>query len=573
MPPKATLTLAALLASGAAALASDRIVVNFVDDRSRIGYAQLVFDGDEDGSLTLFERWCFNDSRMCDARIISVPAGFKRFFETEIKAPVTIELDDVIIRLNEFVGLDARLIATTSARGEVFRDFQILQGDNRPVAAHPEAQPTSIITLTADDGSGEEMLVYSAGNGDETGDVFAGVGTVVRLPASMCGQIAETCTSFTFEPAGEAFPLWVNGQTSQDEPEFVFHEDLEITLFRDGNDLAAEIIQYLDNDQQRHVRFGGSVAVGNNESASSALDCTPREPSIGSVDYHIFRDADGVCIGTLSWAVVPDPIATIKLARDWCGAGQCDALQLASDSFKGENFPTRFWEGKTNRPSLELQPSDDGWGAPVGLFTSDGRIMIRMAPAARANGDNPASTSIPASISDGETYKISEIPGPLGIYAILQDRTDLEGIANIGDNLCLFSPVIYPRGGRIWFKELGTPINGNPYRITSWMECSRFNDGPENCVRHQGVPDAPNPVGSQSGFDYTPIGDGHFKICQQGDDGDCALLYACVGGDRPLTFDREFPAGGNMVEAMLATHDGQSPGFRYIDNETILIEE
>lgn len=563
-----------LLLAGALPAAAQSVEVNFVDPDSRIGYATLNFEGDADGTLTLRNRWCHSDSRICGAASVPVPGGFKRFFEAEIKEPVTIELDgEVTILLNPYFGMDARLATVSPMGNEVFRNFQLLQGANRTVVPQPEVQAARVVSLDAVQLGVGQMRVLISDNADHVPAEVATYGSIIQLPENWCEQADAACPGFSFEVGNDLLHRWTEGAVGGDEPFYAISGDMEMQLHNRGGDLAADITQYFDNDRQYTQRFEASTTPQNVLEPVAKLDCEAGPPTIGGVKYHIKRELDDACIGVLSWANVPDPIAVITLANDWCNTGTCGPLEMQSDSFADEPFPTRFWEGQTNRPSLTLQASDQGWSAAVGLFAPEGRVLVRFVNAATAAPTPQAEPQPTSGQPVGDAYKLDDLPGPLGIYAMLEDRTDMEGLGNIGDNLCLFSPVIYPGRGHIWFKELGAPVDGNPYKIRSWMECSRFGDGPENCVYHEGAPDAPNPVASQSGFKYTPMGNGHFQICQADGAGDCGVLYACVGPDAGLTFDREFPAGGRMVDAMLSTHDGQSPGFRYVDNETIQFEE
>lgn len=309
----------------------------------------------------------------------------------------------------------------------------------------------------------------------------------------------------------------------------------------------------------------------------AAFDCTPEtEFRIGGVTFHIIRVHDNACIGSIGWAAIPDPVANLRLTDGWCDAANCAAYESSSTGKAPGNggFPMRFGGNNLAGPKVKLTVGNNGIDGPVILSGPGGKTMVRILNASReaeAGGDDLSTQTGQPDRSDATTYAITDLPQPLGIYALLQGRTSTEGIGNIGDNQCLINPSVFVGGGTIYQKEIAAPVDGNPYRIASWYECSRFEDQPENCVFHEGSPDAPNPVGSTGGFSFSPDGKGNFEMCMA-DGTTCGLLFACVRPDGEVTFDREFPSGGRMVDAMLAGPGNEPLFFRYIDNTNILIE-
>ena len=98
---------------------------------------------------------------------------------------------------------------------------------------------------------------------------------------------------------------------------------------------------------------------------------------IGTTAYAIKRVTDDAFIGLIAWHADPDPRAQLHLAGGWCGQG-CPEIALASDSWQGEDFPTRFYEGQTNGPSLTFIVGSCALGGPIGIESSDGQIIAQI---------------------------------------------------------------------------------------------------------------------------------------------------------------------------------------------------
>ncbi|KIT15946.1 hypothetical protein [Jannaschia aquimarina] len=570
-PGMPVLALAALATAERAAAEP----ISFVDAESGIVHAELTFPETGDGQLVLHERWCWTDSRHCDPATLTMPASYRRFFDLNDPVPAMIELEnDVSIILDIVAGSDARLgIGEPTMMGDLdfFRDYELMHGSGT-TAPRPAERSSAIVELAADALHGAPMRVRLADNAHVVAPALAGYGSVIELPDGWCGEPVAQCPAFSIELPGSLLREWAHGTSeeaaNQDDAFSILMDDFEFYLLRTDRALSVEVIQWLDNDRQFRQRFDGGEVVasaGADTGSTPAFDCSVNDTTAaGGAAFHVIREIDKACIGDLSWPDGPDPLAAIRMAPGWCGTDECGGIQLRSDSFIEDGTPRRFYEGQTNQPSLIIETGDAAWDGPVGLFASDGRVLARLVQAKDDTAGTPVTDDGP-----GERVAIADLPVPVGAYALVEGQTTLEGLGNRGDNLCLMRPTIFAGGGRVLFKTLGEPVDGNPYRTQEYLECSSFEGGPDACTKHAGTPDVPNPVGSGPGYEYTPLGGGDFTICPVRGEEPCALLYACVREGGAITVDRTMANGMNLIEAMIAPGGGVQSRFRYIDNTTL----
>ena len=563
---------AALIAAACLPARADGERIVFFDEDSRIGHGEIVFDASGGGMVQLKERWCSTWSGECKPMTLPLPVGARRMFARGLDVPRTLKLDrGVTITLNPLVGIDAELSVPSAVTGRpAMRRFAIAR-DTQMVPL-PEDRAARTVELRT--GAGGRATVRIADNATGAGASAPGAGSVLELSDGWCGRDAGVCPGVSMELFGDVLRRWVDGETSETEPFLNYQPFGDVTLHRSGDRLALQVAAKGSDGSAVEARFEGVQAGPAARVSDAAVSCErQREGVVGSVGYHLYRVSDGTCIGSLGWAVVPDPRASLRLAAGWCGRDDCPEMELSSGPFRadGQPSPVRFYEGQTNGPSLVVAWGRDG--APSMLRTGDTLLAVDIVPKDR---EPPARERVakrePAPAGTGRRYALSDLPRPLGAYGLLAGVSDRSGIGSRGESACFLQPVAFVRG-RILFKRLGAPKNGNPYHVKRYMECSRFEGGPTNCTLFEGTPDAPNPTGSNSGFDYTALGDGDFRMCPKGNAGQCSLLHACVREKGDITFDREFPSGGRLVDAMIATAAGDPPGYRYIDNRTIEIGE
>ncbi|MEM8796397.1 MAG: hypothetical protein AAGE61_12590 [Pseudomonadota bacterium] len=97
---------------------------------------------------------------------------------------------------------------------------------------------------------------------------------------------------------------------------------------------------------------------------------------IGGARWFIYRQSDQKCIGKLSWAVVPDPVPTLRLKAGWCGDENCKALELTSTPSRTMDW-TRFFErDKPDAIIVRIEDGPDGPGKhPIAIVSPDGRTL------------------------------------------------------------------------------------------------------------------------------------------------------------------------------------------------------
>jgi len=297
--------------------------------------------------------------------------------------------------------------------------------------------------------------------------------------------------------------------------------------------------------------------------------CPARPITDGGVLLYVYRMLDDVCIGSISWAVVPNPSARIRLFAGWCGRDACGPAEGRTGKGDWQTFPTRFWEGRTNWPSIRLRFSNQSADGPGALSHGDERVVIRIADASEPVADVDLASNNKRPNGRGQILKMAQLEAPLGVYAFVPDQKNLKRIGNRGDNLCLTEPMVFAGRGRILMKRIGKPRKGNPYSIERFMDCSSFHGGPEVCEMFEGAPEAgKTPAAAGAPNTYRPLGQGDFEVCPR-DVNRCGLLYACVREGGAIAFDRQLADGGSLVDAMLDPGDGSKPLYRYIDNQTL----
>tara|TARA_B100000949_G_scaffold233428_1_gene249811 strand:- start:1688 stop:2566 length:879 start_codon:yes stop_codon:yes gene_type:complete len=288
---------------------------------------------------------------------------------------------------------------------------------------------------------------------------------------------------------------------------------------------------------------------------------------------YILRQPDDVCIGQITWPVIPEPVAALTLTDGWCGQGQCGATEMQSAPFDGGTRPTGFTGNAGGALSITYFP-DQPDGAAVMSSGSNG-VLVKIVNSWRQQRHATTDEDGAGTGADNRTgrLKIADLQEPLGIYALVQGRAEASGILNIGENLCMMSPLVFPGGNEIWIKSLGVPKDGNPYVLASWAKCEPDGDR-KSCAMQTGTPDNALPTGEVTRLAIEPIGAGNFSICGIGGEDNCGLLYACVHPGGELSHDRTFPStGGRVTDAILSRWDGRPSGLSYPDNETIMVEE
>ena len=579
LPKLAFMTASACLSATAFA---DELRIDFVDINSEVRHATLTFPDGGDGqagSLKLEARWCAYESTQCLPAILPVPALYRQLFEVETEQPVEIDIaNGVIIRRNPVYGVDAELEGNLAGTSNmvVRREYSTIVNGQGLALPPVEEEAARIFELKPVDGNGQSAEIrFPRSKG--------GLGEVLLLPRDWCGE-GKGCRATSVEFQGEILDRWVTGQPSEDEPFMTFLGPYTINLFRSGTLLEAQITggSETGTSVEKRYRLIDSAATPtsidktelNEPPASTAFDCTfASEPSIGGMKLYIFRQPDDVCIGQITWPVIPDPVASLTLTDGWCGQGRCGASEMQSAPFDTGTRPTSFTGKAEGAISITYLP-DQQDGAAVISSGAQG-VLVKVVNSWRQ--EKRSETSEDGGDTGGGSatgrLKITDLQKPLGIYALVQGRAEASGMLNIGENLCMMSPLVFPDEDQIWIKSLGVPKDGNPYVLSSWAKCDPDGDR-KSCAMQMGTPDNALPTGEVSRLLIEPVGAGNFSICGIGGEDNCGLLYACVHPGGELAHDRTFPStGANVTDAILARWDGRPSQLSYPDNETILIEE